>query len=191
MSFDNFMEVHHKGKELSAESMGIIKNFHYSKSARTQLQVHVFELLVSGQVKGVAIFGLPLSRHEKNGVLELRRFCLVPDMPKNTSSYFLSKCLKWLRKNDPTIHKVITFADPAQGHVGTIYKATNFSFVGEQKHISYDYKCGDRNIHQRQVYQKRDGEYTTNALMIQLAIKEGLVEKIRQQRKLKYEYKIA
>ena len=50
---------------------------------------------------------------------------------RNSESRFIGWALRWLRKN--TDHKaVISFADPRFGHVGTIYRASNFVYLGRE-----------------------------------------------------------
>ena len=61
--------------------------------------------------------------------LELRRLCLIDDTPKNAESFFVSRTLKWLRKNTEWKF-VVSYADPEQGHTGVIYQAANFKYEG-------------------------------------------------------------
>jgi hypothetical protein len=65
-------------------------------------------------------------------VLELRRLCLIDETPKNSESYFVSRTLKWLRKNTDW-EFVISYADAEQGHTGVIYRASNFKYLGVTK----------------------------------------------------------
>ena len=66
-----------------------------------------------------------------NGVLSLTRLVIVPDVPKNACSFLLAGAMKLLdRKRWPCL---VTYADPWQGHEGTIYKATNWQYVGQSK----------------------------------------------------------
>jgi len=44
---------------------------------------------------------------------------------------FLGWILRTLAKTSPELIGVITYADPAQGHTGTIYRATNFRYLGQ------------------------------------------------------------
>ena len=62
--------------------------------------------------------------------MELRRLVCIDDTPKNTESYFIGKTLRWLKQNTD-VEVVVSFADQHYGHVGTIYKATNFEYFGE------------------------------------------------------------
>ena len=65
-------------------------------------------------------------------LVELRRLYVVDGTPRNTESFFIGYTLRWLKRNTP-VEKVITYADPKQGHSGGIYKATNFVYIGETK----------------------------------------------------------
>jgi hypothetical protein len=62
-------------------------------------------------------------------VLELRRLVIIDDTPKNAESFFIGRTLKWLKRNTDT-KLIISYADPVQGHAGTIYKASNFKYIG-------------------------------------------------------------
>jgi hypothetical protein len=79
---------------------------------------------------GVCIFGLAgnknLNKINNYNVLELLRLVVNEHLPKNTLSYFVSKCLKLLPK--PRI--IISYADGNQGHHGYIYQATNWIYTG-------------------------------------------------------------
>jgi hypothetical protein len=47
-------------------------------------------------------------------------------MPRNTESRLISQALRQL----VGIRLVVSFSDPAEGHVGTIYQATNAVYLG-------------------------------------------------------------
>jgi len=64
-------------------------------------------------------------------VLMLHRLVIIPDVPKNACSFLLSRSMKMIdRERWPCL---VTYADEWQGHVGTIYKATNWCYVGLTK----------------------------------------------------------
>jgi len=54
---------------------------------------------------------------------------LIDDTPKNAESFFVSRTLKWLKKNTDWKF-VVSYADEAQGHKGIIYRASNFKYEG-------------------------------------------------------------
>ena len=183
------LEVSYSGNVISPDSKNLIETIHYSKTARSQLQVHVFTLNKEGKEVGVAIFGMPICRHYDIDTLELRRFVCLEELPKNTESFFLGKCLRWIEKNDKEIVRVITYADPNQGHSGVIYKATNFMEDGEE--LSGNpriVKMGNKTIHIRQLYQKHNGEYAPDAKRYQAAVRSGLAKIVKQKKKLRFTY---
>ena len=182
-------DIQYTGKDLG-EAKELVEKWHYSRSARSQQQVHVFLLRLGGKAVGAAVFGYPMSRHEdKSDTLELRRFVLADECPRNSESYFLSRCLRWIEKNDRNVVRVITFADPNYGHSGTIYKATNFMVAGQEANPNPRViRWGGKSVHLRQAYQKKDGDYTRDAKKIQLAIARGSATIEKQEKKLKYVY---
>lgn len=185
--------IRYHGKQVIYKAKELIEKYHYSGTARSQLPIHVFTLhcLESFDIIGVAIFGKPISRHYDNTHLELRRFTLIDDTPKNTESFFLGACIRELKKMG-THDTLITFADPNQGHEGTIYKATNFKFDGESGHRNPTViRFENKDYHKREVYQKgKTGEYNKKAQVIQTAMKTGQAQVIKQKLKLRYVMKL-
>jgi len=68
--------------------------------------------------------GIAGSEH-KHDILELNRLCLLNN-EKNEASFLVGKSLKMLPKGKI----IVSFADTSQGHVGTVYQATNFLYCG-------------------------------------------------------------
>lgn len=65
------------------------------------------------------------------GVLSLHRLVIAPEVPKNAASFLIGQSMRLIdRKLWPCL---VTYADTWQGHEGTIYKATNWHFVGMTK----------------------------------------------------------
>lgn len=184
--------VYYNEDKIDEETKQFIQKWHYSKSARSQKQKHVFKLVENGtdRLVGVAIYGQPMSRHQDQDIIELRRLCLIDDTPRNTESYFIGKTLKWLEKNS-SYSRVVSFADPNHGHSGVIYRATNFEYDGlEANGNPRVVQYGDKQYHMRQYYAKdRDsGEYKADALRLQEAVRTGRAQVIKQDRKHKYTY---
>ena len=78
----------------------------------------------------VGMFGLPRNT-EQDGFYEISRLCLIPEVQQtehNLASYFLSKCIKLLRKTE-NVRAILSYAD-ADFHNGTVYFASNFSYYG-------------------------------------------------------------
>ena len=86
-------------------------------------------------LQGVCTFGKPASHPLRNGiagdscadsVYELNRLVVNDDCPKNSSSFFVGRCLKMLPKD----LILVSYADISQGHIGKIYQATNWIYTG-------------------------------------------------------------
>ena len=120
-----------------------IKKYHYSKSTNGIQQKECFGLYTQGNfglpkmigAMMYAIPSMPATASKYNPInpdkcLELRRLVCIDDTPKNTESYFIGKTFKWL-KSFTDMEVIVSFADQHYGHSGTIYKATNFDYLGE------------------------------------------------------------
>lgn len=64
---------------------------------------------------------------------------------------FVSLAIKKLKADNPGIRLIISFADSYQGHVGTIYQAGNWFFLGTTA-PKFDYKMPDGSILNRRAY---------------------------------------
>lgn len=186
--------INYCGKTVDDKSKTLIEKYHYSKSARSMKQIHVFQLISGVGIIGVAVFGQVNSKGNLGKrQLELRKFTLIDRTQRNAESYFLGACLRWLRKNDKEHDSVITFADPNHNHFGTIYKATNFTFLGEElNHCPklYQIKRTKETFLPREVYQKSPvtKTYTKKAVALQALLKQKKVKIVKLEKKLKFEY---
>lgn len=113
-----------------------VERWHYSKSIDGLHCTLYFGLYCEGHLIGAMMYGkLAMPGVSKKYVddpedlIELRRLCCIDHTPKNTESYFVGKTLRWIELNT-RIKKVISYADPHYGHEGTIYKASNFKYLG-------------------------------------------------------------
>lgn len=61
--------------------------------------------------------------------LTLTRLWLADALPHNSESYVIGQTVRWLRQHTP-VKFLLSYADPAAGHVGTIYQATNWLYTG-------------------------------------------------------------
>lgn len=108
---------------------------------------------------------------KESDVIELRRLCCIDDTPFNTESYFISRTIKLLRKQ--WLGKVIvSYADAEYGHVGTIYKASNFKYMGFQKGARVIIYNG-RRYHDKTIRTKYKGELKPFAKEIKSALETG------------------
>lgn len=83
-------------------------------------------------VPEIAVGAFELQRHEQDGIYELSRLCIHPDLQKeeyNITSWFVSRCIKRFRK-DTEVKAILSYADDNH-HSGIIYRETNFRYYGK------------------------------------------------------------
>ena len=126
-----------------------------------------------GNTVGCITFGTPASHHMLIGacktapenVIELNRLWCHDDLPRNTESWFVARALALL---PPKI--VLSYADTAAGHMGYIYRASNFHYAGwtdmERKTPRFDYIAPGKH--------SRD------------AFRNGFTARVRRKPKVKY-----
>lgn len=134
----------YKIKEVSKKEAGtILLKYHYlkdiSKGFKSGYNYGIFK---DNILLGVIIFtGFPvpelskgmlgLERNQQEGLFELSRLCLEPEIQKeehNLASWFVSRAIRQLRK-DTKVKVILSYAD-ADFHNGTVYKACNFDYYG-------------------------------------------------------------
>jgi len=65
-------------------------------------------------------------------VIALSRLVCVPDAPRNSPSFLLSRSIKMIRA-DGRYECLVTYASTRFGHNGAIYMATNWELIGETR----------------------------------------------------------
>ena len=106
---------------------------------------------------GVSAFGL--SRDDQEGLFELSRLCIRPDIQKeeyNITSWFVSKCIRRFR-NDANVRAILSYAD-SDRHSGTIYRACNFDYFGLTD-PKKDFYYADGTKHSRGSVKGKEGEW--------------------------------
>ena len=92
------------------------------------------------QILGVA-WWIPPTKHcamntypggDWKKVLSLTRLVVVPEVPQNGASFLMGQSLKLIRR-DRKWECLVTYGDTWRGHVGAIYKATNWEYLGLTK----------------------------------------------------------
>jgi hypothetical protein len=135
----------------------IIKN-HYSHGCHNAPSP-CYGLFDGEKLIGVLMFATPCSENVrasifgeeyKNCVTELHRLHILDITPKNTESWFISRCLKLLLKDKPQIRAVISFSDLTEGHSGVIYQATNAFRCGQTGKATFYLDENGRLRHPRQ-----------------------------------------
>lgn len=72
-------------------------------------------------------FGAVIEGFDSSNARELILLWVHPEAPTNTASLIIGRSLKLLPEQ---VGLVVTFADSGQSHVGAVYQATNFYYLG-------------------------------------------------------------
>lgn len=101
------------------------------------------------ELVGVCVFSVPMNDRAipkytglspRSGI-ELGRFVLLNEVPRNAESFFGSRCMRLLKEVRPEIKAVIAYSDPMPrrtgdgcvvmpGHVGYVYQALSARYMG-------------------------------------------------------------
>ena len=110
-------------------------------------------------VPEIAVGAFGLERNQQEGIYELSRLCIHPDLQKeeyNITSWFVSRCIRRFRK-DATVRAILSYAD-SNHHSGTIYRACNFKYYGLTD-PKKDFYYADGTKHSRGSIRGIDGEW--------------------------------
>jgi len=126
-----------------AECTQLLEDYHYlSNISKGFKSGENFGLMYHGHLLGVCIFtNFPVSelvmgcfgldRTDQKGFFELSRLCVHPAAQfaeHNITSWFVARSIKLLKKSRKP-RAILSYADK-EHHVGTIYRACNFTYYG-------------------------------------------------------------
>lgn len=135
------------------------KRWHYSR------KLPVFKLVKIGvwenkQFIGAIVFSLGNSPHlltpyglKKTEGCELSRVALREHI--NPVSRMIAISLKMLKKSNPGLRLVVSYADAGEGHHGGIYQATNWIYTGKSKGSFFYEDMRGKVWHPRTITDKR------------------------------------
>lgn len=134
-----------------------VLRWHYSRRMPNSklVRIGVWE---NGRFCGAILYGVGANRHiarpfslEMTEVCELVRVALAPHRAHPTSQC-VAISLRLLRRQSPGLQLVVSFADSGQGHLGTIYQAGGWLYLGAslQSYI----KVRGEVVHPRTLYDR-------------------------------------
>ena len=121
----------------------IVKNHYTHKWTISQLCIGIYDkskcsvffdvpmlvgTVVFGPTAGANVARSVSSLLNHSNLWELKRLWVEDELGKNTESWVIGQCLKYIKQNHPEIKCLISYADPDAGHIGTIYQATNWLY---------------------------------------------------------------
>lgn len=179
------------------EIRNFIEEHHYSHNINGCIADYCFKLIdrSTGDIVGAMFYGrmAMANQWKKYGdsneeVTELRRLVLIDDTPKNTESFFIGNTLRWLKKNTD-IKVVVSYADPEYGHIGTIYKASNFVMVGRSSNGRVIMWNG-KKYHDKAIRTKHNGVLKPFAKELKDKLNSGEAYYKKTEGKFTYVYKL-
>ncbi len=112
-----------------------VKAWHYSRSmpAGRLVLIGAWE---GGAFIGAVVFGRGASSHihspfglQQSAVCELCRVALAPHT--TPTSRIVAAAVRLLQQQSPQLRLIVSYADPEHGHVGTLYQAMNWFYLGQ------------------------------------------------------------
>ncbi len=94
-----------------------------------------------------------LAAANPHDVVTLARLWLSDELPTNSESRVLGVVLRDLRRTT-TWKLLLSYADPTVGHLGTIYQATGWHYLGQTGNETYIRLADGRLHHKRSIYSK-------------------------------------
>lgn len=132
----------------TSDALPMILEKHYAQ--RKPSISYAFGLFNNDEMVGVCTFGKPASnslcegvcgKENKERVFELNRLYIDVNT-KNIASYFVSRCLRHLKKFRLII---VSYSDTGMSHHGYVYQATNFIYTGATKERTDMYTEGNKH----------------------------------------------
>ncbi len=130
-------------RKISREKMqSFVNKWHYScvMPRQTKLCLGGYRKDEFGDMRAAVSFGWgsrPLHTIRKlfpsltsEDYLDIGKLCMDDDEPHNSESIFLARAIKILKKEQPQIKLLFTWADAMWGKPGYIYQASNFLYGG-------------------------------------------------------------
>lgn len=180
-----------------AEIRDFVEKHHYSHNVNGVKITQCFRVMHEGTLVGGVIFGQMSTTAWKKfsenecEVLELRRLVLIDEAGRNSESRVIGTCLRWIKKNIKHVNVIVSYADTMYGHIGTIYKASNFEYMGlSAKDKGYRDIDTGKIYHSRALRTKYKGKYKPFVVKLRDKLDNGLLEKIELSGKHCYIYRL-
>ncbi len=129
--------------------------WHYSKSVPAGRKV-VYGIWEGDSFVGVIIYSRGANQHLGSAYglghgefVELTRVAMRNHRCFVTQP--LAYSLRHIKRTQPGLRAVLSFADPAQGHEGSIYKASNWTYLGQSDESVAFVGPDGKSYHRRQV----------------------------------------
>lgn len=114
----------------------ILLNHHYlHRNCQTVLRIGMY---VDNILAGICTYGTTIAsvsdaicgKEYRYNVLDLNRLYVHDWAGKNSESWLIGQSFKWLKELHPNRFVLVSYASIEDGHIGTVYQATNWYYTG-------------------------------------------------------------
>lgn len=169
-----------------SEIRAFLETHHYSHSVNGVKVAYCFRVDAPGGLVGALLFGaMSTTAWRRFGareaeVVELRRMVLLDRVGPNAESRVVSWTLRWLSTHAPGVRIVVSYADPAHGHSGVLYRAANFQYRGlSGKDVGFRDRETGRVYHSRALRTRgADGEFKPFVRRLRDKLARGELDRI-------------
>lgn len=132
--------IPNRGAQFQAARQFIVDQ-HYSRGcSNTAVYTHgLYSRSDTHTLLGVAMWLPPtrvaaesVNREQWQKVLSLTRLAIHPDVPSNAATFLMARGIRLIGR-DSRFVSLVTYADEFMKHTGAIYRAANWTYVGEMK----------------------------------------------------------
>ena len=127
-------------KEVTKDiAISMVQKYHYSNTL-PKINKHFLGFYLKDELVGLITLGYgtrPLHTIrrifpslETKDYYEIGRMCMTEEMPRNSESQMIALCVTWIKKHEPQIKILFTWADGMIGKPGYVYQASGFVYAG-------------------------------------------------------------
>lgn len=131
-TFSSTMKVNCSVEKCSIAEVADFIASHYLQK-RPAIVLLCLRMLLFGKPVGCVVYSAPPRECDRRfgcKTWELARLFLLDEMPHNSETWLIAQSIRWVKRHFPDIGALVSYADPAAGHTGTIYRASNWKHDG-------------------------------------------------------------
>ena len=119
-------------RECSVSDVDAFIQAHYL-GKRPAIVTLALKMFVRSAPVGAVVYAMPPPETAKRyGGLtwELARLYLLDEIPRNAETWLIAQSVRCIKRHFKAVQYLVSYADPAAGHTGTIYRAANWKQDG-------------------------------------------------------------
>lgn len=143
-----------------ANPLDLIRTFHYTRSVPSG-KTHIFTF-----ESAIVLFSIPANHNisrwlvnEPNKVWELSRLWAPDGHRRNLLTEAISFAVRSFRQLEPAALAVVSYADPNAGHLGGVYRAASWVYLGQSEE-GRSYRDKDGHLHPRRAFHQGSNSMT-------------------------------